>query len=127
MNKNCSLRVRDNAIIEIGENCFFNNGCIVICRKNIKIGNNCSFGPNVMIFDHDHDMNSDDYRKNFICKEIRIGSNVWIGANTIILKGTSIGDNCVIAAGSIVMGQIEDNSIYYNRREIVKKKCNEKN
>lgn len=48
---------------------------------------------------------------------MHIGKNVWIGAGCIILKGTTIGDNCVIAAGSIVTGNVESNNIYVQKKE----------
>ena len=51
-------------------------------------------------------------------KKIIIGNNVWIGANAIILKGARIGDNAVIAAGTVVMGDVPDNSVGYNRKEL---------
>lgn len=120
----CTMRIRDNAKVTIKKNCYFNNGCMITARKNIIIGENCSFGPNVMIFDHDHDMKSDNYKQCFVCKDIKIGNNVWVGANVVILKGSEIGDNCVIAAGSVVFGKVEENCIYYNRKECIQKKIN---
>ena len=68
-----------------------------------------------MIFDHDHDYKND--MKKFIRKEITIGNNVWIGANTIILKGVKIGDNVVIAAGSIINKNLDSNSMFYQKKE----------
>ena len=48
---------------------------------------------------------------------VEIGNNVWIGANTIILRGTKIGDNCVIGAGSIVKGNVLSNSVFLQKKE----------
>ncbi|UHA57884.1 hypothetical protein KDJ21_013390 [Metabacillus litoralis] len=47
-----------------------------------------------------------------------IGENVWIGSNVVILRDTHIGDNVVIAAGSVVKGNVPSNTIYLNKREI---------
>ena len=47
---------------------------------------------------------------------IEIGNNVWIGANTIILRGTKIGDNAVIAAGSIVKGEVPTGAVIVQKR-----------
>lgn len=124
LKKNTCLRCRDNSELYIGNNVFFNNSCILTCRKKIKIGNNVIFGPNVMIFDHDHDYMSENMVNNFLYGEIIIGNNVWIGANCIILKGTIIEDNCVIAAGSIVKNTVPKNSVYYNSFESKLKKLN---
>lgn len=48
---------------------------------------------------------------------VSIGNNVWIGANTVILRDSIIGDNAVIAAGSVVKGNIPPNTVYYLKRE----------
>lgn len=118
MNKNCSLRIREKAKLDIGKEVYFNNACVLTCRKYIKIGNNTSFAPNVIIFDHNHDYKNKDvsYNNNYICNDIIIGDNVWVGANTVILAGTKIGNNCVIGAGSVVKGEIPTNTLFYNKR-----------
>ena len=118
LNKNCSLRVRVKAKLKIGHEVYFNNNCILTCRKHIKIGNNTSLGPNIVIFDHNHNYKDKDipYNNNYICKDIIIGQNVWIGANSVILAGTTIGDNCVIGAGSVVKGEIPPDTLFYNKR-----------
>lgn len=123
---NVSFRIYDNGIVNIGDNCFFNDGCSINCQKDIFIGDNVIFGQNVMLFDHDH-----DYKNNmndFVKANIKIGNNVWIGANSIILKGVTIGDNCVIAAGSIVKDNIEKDTLFYCKNDMKSRryKTNEK-
>lgn len=117
---NVSFRIYNNGIIKIGDNCFFNDGCSINCQKKITIGNNVIFGQNVMLFDHDHDYNNDI--RNFVRKDIKIGNNVWIGANCIILKGVTIGDNVVIAANSVITKSIQENNLIYQKREQTAKK-----
>lgn len=117
---NVSFRVYDTGELKIGKNCFFNDGCSVNCQKNIKIGDNVIFGQNVMIFDHDHDYKNN--MKDFVRKDVKIGNNVWIGANCIILKGVNIGNNVVIAAGSIINHDIEDNQLYYQEKKGITKR-----
>lgn len=111
---NISFRAYDNSKIEIGDNCFFNDGCSLNGRKKIKIGNDFKAGQNVMIYDNDHDYKKDI--NQYITSDVIIGDNVWIGANTIILKGVTIGNNVVVAAGSIVRHDIDDNTVFYNQR-----------
>lgn len=114
---NMSFRISNGGILKIGNNCFFNDGCSISCRGNISIGNNVISGQNLLIFDHDH-----NYRENindFIVEDVKIGNNVWIGANVIILKGVNIGDNSVIAAGTIINHDIMPNSLVYNRISLV--------
>ena len=55
-------------------------------------------------------------------KAIAVGSNVWIGGNVTVLAGVSIGDNCVIGAGSVVTKDIPDNSLAFgNPCKVVRK------
>lgn len=110
----CELRSFDGGNIKIGSNVFLNNNVNIVCHEKIIIGNNVQIGHNSLIIDHDHDFKNN--MNNFISKEIFIGNNVWIGANCTILKGVKIGNNCVIAAGSLVNKNVDDNSIFYNKR-----------
>lgn len=112
-----SIRANEHSVVEIGPNCFFNNNCSINAKKKISFGNNVIVGIGVQFYDHDHDFRSDDVEKNFVSDEIIIGNNVWIGANSIILKGSVIGDNCVIAAGTIVKGNIPAGSLVYDKRD----------
>lgn len=101
--------------LEIGRNCFFNNFCSINCREKISIGDNCLFGENVLIYDHDHAFNDSNKlirKQGFKTKEIKIGNNVWIGSSVVILKGISIGDNSIIAAGSVLTKNVPSNTIY---------------
>lgn len=116
LNTNVNIRVRENANFEVGRGVCVNSGCIITCRKHIKIGDRCSFGPNVMIFDNDHDIYSENYIDTYVCDDIIIGNNVWVGANVVILKGVRIGDNAVIAAGSVVRHDVPNDVIFYNER-----------
>lgn len=117
--RNVEVNVRDNAIIEIGNNVFLNSGCIITAREKVVIGDNTILGPNVVIYDNDHMVRDGRIFDNeFVTQSVVIGSNVWIGAGTIIMKGSNIGDNCVIAAGSIVKGSVENNSMMIQKRNI---------
>lgn len=112
---NVSFRIYNKGKVTIGNNCFLNDGCSINCQDEITIGNNVICGQNVMLFDHDHDYKNDI--DDFVTKRITIGNNVWIGANSIILKGVTIGDNVVIAAGSVVNKSINSNVIFYQKKE----------
>ena len=82
----CRVQVIDGGEISIGQYSFINKGCFIISRIGIKIGDRCTFGPNVMIYDHNHGIKKNQ-RNNYRCNKIEIGDDVWIGANVIILKG----------------------------------------
>ena len=119
--KNVCFRVCEGEMI-IGTS-FFNQNCCVTAKKKILIGDNCLFGPNVVIVDHDHNYHYPDSRRGeeYLCDEVTIGNNVVVGANTVILKGCKIGDNCVIGAGSVVWGNIKPGMLYYDKRERITK------
>ena len=99
--------------IIIGDNCRL-NGVYVHAQKKITIGNNCVMASGVNIIDSNgHETISlDRTKERDFPKEIVIGNNVWIGLNVIVLKGSIIGDNTIIAAGSVVKGVVPSNSIY---------------
>lgn len=105
--KGFSLLV-DGGKISIGNNVFFNNYCSIVSHESVIIGDNCIFGENVKIYDHNHRFNNNDVKKNqgFSSKEIKIGKNCWLANNVILLKGAEIGDNSVIGAGCIIKGKI---------------------
>lgn len=116
--KNVSFRV-EGGEMSIGTS-FFNQGCIVACMDNIQIGNNCLFGPNVVIVDHDHEYRYSDERRgnHYRNATVNIGNNVWIGANVTILRGTQIGDGAVIGAGCVIRGKIKNNTLVVNKQDI---------
>ncbi len=91
----------------------------IVCHKEINIGNDVRIGGNTVIYDTDfHSLNYEERKtipevtSNVRKKEIRIGNNVFIGGHTTILKGTVIGDNSIIGAGSVVVGQIPSGEIW---------------
>lgn len=112
-------------ILEIGNNVFINNNCDITAIKRIKIGNNVLIGHNFFAIDHDHDYKNNI--KNFVSNDIEIGNNVWIGANVTILKGVHIGDNCVIAANTLVSKNIQSNCIIKEKKEYAITMIGEKN
>lgn len=107
----------------IGDHCRL-NGAYIHAKKSITIGNKCVVAAGVNIIDSNaHQVCSFDRTiERDKPKEIIIGNNVWIGLNSIILKGTTIGDNSIISAGSVVKGVFPNNVIIAgNPATIVKK------
>jgi acetyltransferase-like isoleucine patch superfamily enzyme len=97
---------RKDAVIEIGGNTRINGSCIHAYKK-ISVGKNCLIAANCQIFDcNGHDISFPDVENRIntvgTAKEIRIEDNVWIGANSMVFPGVTIGYGSVIAAGSIV-------------------------
>ena len=96
------IKCTDKAEITIGDNCFFNHNCRLTAAENIVIGNQCMFANNFVVVDHDHDRKDGKILKELVSAPVKIGNNVWCGANVTVLKGVTIGDGAVIAAGSVV-------------------------
>ena len=89
--------------------------------NGIEIGDNVQFAAGVQLISANHDFS--DYRKSIKCRPIKIGSDVWVGANVIILPGVHIGDNVVIGAGSVVTKDIPENSVAVgNPCKVIKQK-----
>ncbi len=116
INKKVSFGVTKNAELIIGDNCGF-SGTSIFAAKSIKIGDYCNFGGNTFIWDTDfHPLDYNDRRTNIIGKintaPIVIGNDVFVGANSIILKGVTIGDKAIIGAGSVVTKNIPNGEIW---------------
>ena len=105
---------------KIGAHCFMNFNFTVQDDALVTIGDNNNFGPNVTIVTPMHPMIAEERRgmicsdgvERFLCyaKPVIIGNDCWFGANVVVCPGVTIGDNCVIGAGSVVTRDIPPNS-----------------
>lgn len=105
---------RDRGVIEIGESVGI-SGSTIYARDRITIGNNTIIGANCKIFDNDfHPLCAEERRSesgSLTMRPVTIGEDVFIGCNCIILKGTTLGNGCVVGAGSVVHGEFPDYSV----------------
>lgn len=117
---------REGGKIHIGDNVGI-SGATIYSKSYIEIGNYTNIGGNVKILDHDfHPIDAEARKMNNMAmvgkKPIKIGENVFVGCNSIILKGTEIGDNSVVGAGSVVSGKFPaDVVIAGNPARIIKR------
>jgi acetyltransferase-like isoleucine patch superfamily enzyme len=121
--KTCLQAHLPDAIIKIGNHCIL-NGTIIHCRTTVTIGNFCMFGPVTKIVDNDsHRVSTDIYerRKAPDSAPIALGDNVWIGMNSLILKGVTIGDNSIVAAYSVVTKDVPANTLVAGNPAKIKK------
>lgn len=105
---------------QIGERFFGNFNLTIQDDARVVIGNDCNFGPNTTIVTPVHPMlpverrgmlNAAGEIKRFCyAKPVVIGNDCWFGANVVVCPGVTIGDNCVIGAGSVVVKDIPANS-----------------
>ena len=96
--------------IHLGKGVFINSGCKFQDQGDIFIGDGSLIGHNTVLATLNHGLLLEE-RHNLIPKPIHIGKNVWIGSNSTILLGVTIGDNAVIGAGSVVTKDIPENMI----------------
>jgi maltose O-acetyltransferase len=111
--------------IFIGENTFINTNAVFLDCNRIDIGKNVLIGPNVQIYTATHPISASEriiqnpkhnqapYKTNAL--PVSIGDNSWIGGNTVILPGITIGSNVTVAAGSLVTKDITDNKLAMGR------------
>lgn len=94
--------------IESGENVYFNVNCVVLDTMKVKIGDNVFFGPGVHVYTATHPLDPIERRTIESSKPVVIGSDCWIGGNTVICPGVTIGNGVTIGAGSVVTKDIPD-------------------
>lgn len=110
----CDILASDGTL-QIEEGVFFNRNCTVVAHQNIFIGAHTMFGPGVCVFDSDHTFGRTDTpfsEQGYTRAPVQIGSNVWIGANAVVVRGTNISENVVVGANSVARGQLLSNSVY---------------
>lgn len=98
--------------VHVGKNVFMNFNVCFVDDADIFFGDDCLVGPGCHLITAQHPA-SPGLRKNQLQfnKPIRIGNNVWLGAGVIVLPGVTIGDNSIVAAGSVVTRDVEANVI----------------
>lgn len=100
----------------IGSNCFFNYNLTIQDDAPVTIGEGCAFGPNFtvvtpvhpMISRERHGIKTPDGSVKGLCygRPVTIGKGCWFGANVVVCPGVTIGDDCVIGAGSVITHDI---------------------
>jgi teichuronic acid biosynthesis glycosyltransferase TuaG len=104
--------------LTVGNNVLFNNHSTLTCHHEIIIGDDTWFGEGVRLYDHNHNYKQRNIpftQQGYTNGKIKVGNNVWVGSNTIILKDVSIGDGCVIGANNVIYKSLPKNSIVKSR------------
>ena len=108
--------------IILGENVFMNYDCIMLDGGYIRIGKHTLVGPHCQFYTPQHPM---DYVERREEKEtaypITIGEDCWLGGNVVVCPGVTIGNRCIIAAGSVVTKDIPDDSLAAGVPAVVKR------
>jgi acetyltransferase-like isoleucine patch superfamily enzyme len=104
-----------SGILAIGEGVFFNRNCTLVAHQQISIGADCMFGPGVCLFDSDHAFDRTDIlfsEQGYRYAAVHLGQNVWVGAHSVVTRGTEIARNVVVGANSLVKGKLQGGYVY---------------
>ena len=96
--------------IHIGENVFINACCHFQDHGGVTLGDGCQIGHNVVFATLNHGIETENRRFTYPAP-IVLGRNVWVGSNSTILQGVTIGDNSVVAAGAVVTKDVPADTI----------------
>ncbi len=106
--------ILSDPVVKIGDRCLIGRGSHIVGHWNIELGDDIQTGPYVYITDQNHSyVDPDEPIGSQIPTEapVHIGSGSWLGANTVILPGTTIGEHVVVAAGAVVRGDVPDRCV----------------
>jgi acetyltransferase-like isoleucine patch superfamily enzyme len=101
-------------VLRIGHRCVIGRGSHIVAHADIKIGDDVWTGPYVYITDQNHGYEDPDMpigRQWPVNNPVEIGAGTWLGAGAIVLPGARIGRNVVVAAGSVVRGEVPDHCV----------------
>ena len=97
--------------IRLGRNVFINQNCTMYDLGGIDIGDDVMIGPNVSLITSGHPLEPSQRRAFVVAKPIVVERNVWIAAGATVIGGVTIGENSVVAAGSVVTHDVPPNSL----------------
>jgi acetyltransferase-like isoleucine patch superfamily enzyme len=109
----CKLRAHEGHI-SIGAKSVLGQECTISAYQHVSIGRECIIADRAMLIDFDHGMVEIErpIREQGIYKrDVRVGHNVWMGYGACVLRGVTVGDNCVIGTNSVVTKDVPDNSV----------------
>jgi acetyltransferase-like isoleucine patch superfamily enzyme len=101
-------------VLRIGDRCVIGRGSHIVAQQSVEIGDDVWTGPYVYITDQNHGYQDPDTpigRQQPVNRPVTIGAGSWLGAGAIVLPGATIGRNVVIAAGSVVRGEVPDRCV----------------
>lgn len=112
LRRDCNIPKLVKNGLKVGKNCSFAKTCIIDQSHTwlIEIGDDATITERCIILAHDASMHKDlGYTK---LGKVKIGNNVFVGVNSVILPNTTIGDGVIVGAGSVVCGNLEPNCVY---------------
>jgi acetyltransferase-like isoleucine patch superfamily enzyme len=113
LGQGCKVRVHEGHV-EIGAKTVLGQECTISAYQHVSIGRECIVADRVMMIDFDHGVVETErpIREQGIYKrDVNVGHNVWIGYGACLLRGVTVGNNCVIGTNSVVTKDVPDNAV----------------
>ena len=108
-------KVKARGLFVTGRHCQVAANCFISAADGgIRLGDDVLLGPSVSIFSANYkydQLGVPLQRQGYVSKGVRIGDRVWIGGNSVILDGVTIGDDAIVVAGSVVTANVPDRAI----------------
>ncbi len=104
----CAIEVGPGASLELGDGVFVGRSTVIVAQGNLRIGNGTLIAEHCTIRDQDHHVVPEERANEdrHIVSDTVLGRNVWLGAGVRVLRGTTVGDETVVAANSVVRGVV---------------------
>jgi acetyltransferase-like isoleucine patch superfamily enzyme len=109
----CKIRAHEGSV-SIGAKTVLGQECTISSYRHVSIGRECIVADRAMMIDFDHGMVETERpirNQGIYTRKVDVGHNVWIGYGACILRGVSIGDNCVIGTNAVVTHDVPDNAV----------------
>jgi acetyltransferase-like isoleucine patch superfamily enzyme len=100
--------------VEIGAKTVLGQECTISCFQRVSIGRECILADRVMLIDFDHgvvEVERPIRLQGIYKRDVRVGNNCWIGYGACILRGTTVGDNCVVGTSTVVTKDVPANAV----------------
>ena len=94
--------------VKIGNHVFINHSLTIMVRSGIEIEDDVMIGPGASLLTANHDLYD---HQVLLCGKVTIKKNAWIGAKAMILPGVTVGENAIVAGGSVVTKDVEANTV----------------
>jgi acetyltransferase-like isoleucine patch superfamily enzyme len=109
----CKVRVHEGEL-SIGAKTVFGQECTISAFQHIAVGRECIVADRVMMIDFDHgvvEVERPIREQGIYKRDVNVGHNVWIGYGACVLRGVTIGDNCVVGTSSVVTKDLPDDAV----------------
>ena len=101
-------------VVEIGAKTVMGQECTISAYRHVTIGRECIVADRVMLIDFDHgvvEVERPIREQGIYKRDVRVGHNVWIGYGACVLRGVTIGNNCVLGTSAVVTKDVPDNAV----------------